>query len=259
MIKVDRLLPSHRQERPRRLAASPLITFEATNGETETRQWFAYAITNPAKPGDLGRGKEWLAGYVESYRGRVVTDYDEWDVTSPAVCPLRRVMDPRVSATGLAELLEAHGAPHAVVVVEKLYAANLEMKDMSTNVQIRGDGNVVGDNNQVVATINTTLARDPERTAVAEALALLLGEIEASEVPLRYKRKSERAIRDAEDELSEDTPDPEGVRAALERVTENMKEAGETYDAATGWARRLADAVGVISRLVPQAAGWLPL
>jgi hypothetical protein len=262
MIRAERLQPSHPHERPDRLAVSPLITFEATDeaDESGTRQWFAYTISDPAKPGDLRRGKEWLASYVDSYRGHLVTDYDEWDVTSRAVCPLRRVMDSRVSATGLATLLEAHGMPQAVVVIEKLYAANLEMADMSTNVQITGDGNVVvGDNSQVVATINTTLARDPERYAAAEALALLRGEIETLDVPLRYKRRSERAIQDAEDELGEDSPDPDGVHTALQRVTDTMNDAGETYDTATGWARRLADAVGVISRLIPQAAGWLPL
>jgi hypothetical protein len=129
---------------------------------------------------------------------------------------------------------------------------------MSTSVHINGDGNVVGRDNRIVTTINKTLARDPERAAVAEALALLRGEIDALDIPERYKRRSGRAIEDAEDELAEDSPDADGLHSAVQRISDTMKDAGETYDAASGWARRLIDAVGAIATLVPQAAGWLP-
>lgn len=126
------------------------------------------------------------------------------------------------------------------------------------NFNITGDGNVIGTGNRVITRINNALTNDPDRKAAAEALALLRAEIESLDIADKYKRRSERAIEDVEDELVESDPEPEPVQSALQRVNESMMEAGETYDAAAGWVQRLTNAVHAISRLIPEAEMWFP-
>jgi hypothetical protein len=126
------------------------------------------------------------------------------------------------------------------------------------NIHIEGHGNVIGPNNRVITTVNQNLAARPDREAIADALALLRAEIDELDVANRFKRTSQRAIEDAEDELATEEPDPDAVQSSLARVTETMERAGETYDAASGWAHRLREAVRVIGHVLPQANDWFP-
>lgn len=263
LVRVEHLRHGRNDDVSGPLAATPLITFEAKDvayAEGGSQPWFAFATCDPGVRGDVRHAKAWLTeNYVRRYNGRVITDYDEWNPTIGAACTLRRVMDPSLSARAVASALEDHGMAGASIIIENLYAAKLEVEgDMSTNVHITGDGNVVGNDNRVVTTINKTLADDPDRVAVAEALALLRGEIFSLDVADRFKRRSERAIQDAEDELLEGEPHGDGVQSALARLAGTMAEAGEAYDAASGWGRRLTEVVDALSRLLPAALHWLP-
>jgi hypothetical protein len=131
------------------------------------------------------------------------------------------------------------------------------------SVYLGGDGNVVvvdsdgAHLDRIRITVNKKLTQDADHEAAARALALLRGQIEALEMEEKYKRRSQSAIDDIEEELAETEPKADIVHSALDRVVQQMSEAGEVYDEAHGWARRLNEAAGGIARILPAIAHWV--
>ena len=156
--------------------------------------FFAYTHIDPADGSSLDGCVEWMkANYVEArYDGRVLTDFDETTPRfSTTACPLRDVLDPtRPLMDVVAPLVdESLVNPHlAKFYIESLNIERWESTSMS-NVTITGDGNVVGNDDQVVTTINRGLDREGLRE-LGEASALLRGEIlQLDPVPEKTKNR----------------------------------------------------------------------
>jgi|SRR5947209_1895718 len=127
----------------------------------------------------------------------------------------------------------------------------------SLMIHITGDGNVIGDNNRVVTTINKTLAEN-KSVELANAFALLRGEVlQLDGITDKVRRTAVRAIEDAEDEVLENKPNAQKVQNALERVKDTLEESGQVFDAAQGWGYRLMAIGSVIMRVLPTAWDWL--
>jgi tryptophan 2,3-dioxygenase len=129
---------------------------------------------------------------------------------------------------------------------------------LMSNLTIAGDGNVVGDRNEVITEVNRMLAADPARATAAKALALLRAAIEVSAVEDRHKRRAKRAVVEVEQELAERDPDAEAIESALRRAHDHMLEAGGIEDSGTDWAPRLAAALAAVFDVIPEARSWRP-
>jgi hypothetical protein len=243
-----------------RLDATPAIVFKSDDGELPGN-FYTFAHVDPADGSALERCVRWmLENYVEGlYNGRVLTDFDE---TTPrfaaTACPLRDVLDPaRALAQVAAPLLEED-------VVERhrgqfyIESLNVERWELVSNITITGDGNVVGNNNQVVTTINRGLDRDGLRE-LGEAFALLRGEIlQLDGVPEKTRNQAVRALEDAEEEAADENPDDEVIVASLERAKDVLGAAGETYDTSKAWVQRFVEAGKALAVVIPVAANYLP-
>lgn len=117
------------------------------------------------------------------------------------------------------------------------------------SITITGDGNVVGNNNRVVATINKGVS--VRSTSLAEAFALLKGEIAELPVPEKARSKATRAIEDAESEIA-DTSNTNGseVEFALKRAKTVLEDAGAVYDQTKGWGQRLFEVGKLLASVI---------
>lgn len=124
------------------------------------------------------------------------------------------------------------------------------------NITITGDGNVIGDTNRVVAVVNKELEAIHSRE-LAEAFALLKGTVlELEGVTEKTKRRTVRAIEDAEDEMSDRTTEPPAIEDALKRVKTILEESGQVFDKAEGWGARLTKLARTIVKIIPFEWNW---
>jgi hypothetical protein len=245
-----------------RLDATPAIVFKTSSAEFPGN-FFAYTHIDPADGAALDGCVEWMkANYVEArYEGRVLTDFDETTPRfSTTACPLRDVLDPtRPLMDVVAPLVdESLVNPHlAKFYIESLNIERWESTSMS-NVTITGDGNVVGNNNQVVTTIHRGLDREGLRE-LGEASALLRGEIlQLDSVPEKTKNQAARALEDAEEEAADENPDEAVVVNSLQRARDVLEAAGETYDSSKAWGQRFLELGKAVAVVLPAAAQYLP-
>ena len=123
-----------------------------------------------------------------------------------------------------------------------------------SNFTITGDGNVVGNNNQVVTTIHRGLDRDGLRE-LGEAFAMLRGEItQLDTVPEKTKNQAVRAIEDAEEEAADADPDETVVVDSLRRAKDVLEAVGETYDTSKAWGQRFLEMGKALAVVIPAAA-----
>jgi len=124
-------------------------------------------------------------------------------------------------------------------------------------MEITGDGNVIGNNNIVVTKINKGLMGSDLRE-LGEAFALFRGEVmQLQSVPEKVKNQAVRAVEDAEEEAADKSPNSETIEKSLTRAKEVLEVAGETYDKAKGWGKRLYDLGNVLVKIIPAAAVWI--
>jgi hypothetical protein len=124
-------------------------------------------------------------------------------------------------------------------------------------IHITGDGNVIGNGNNVVTKINKSLA-DNKSVDLANAFALLKGEIlQSANITEKMRRSAVRAVEDAEDEAAEGQSDPKKIETALQRAKTTLEESGQVFDAAKGWGQRLIILSDVMTRVIPAAWEWL--
>ena len=255
-VVADAVTPARRRDRP--LDITPAIVFQS--GGDHSHAFYAYAHSDARDPMDIKRAAHWLAdSYVgDRYPGRVMTDFDERVAHFDGVaCPLSTLMDLDTPLEAATRPLASLDSRTVAIYVGSLEVGRLE-GHVTTNVNITGDGNVVGNNNTVVTTINHGLDRDGLRD-LGETLALLRGEIlESGSAPERVRKRAARAVEDAEEELAEQSPDETTVRESLERATQTLTAAGETFDAATGWGLRLVEVGTALTAVLPRAAQWFP-
>ena len=261
-VLVDELTDVRRGDLPK-LDVTPAVVFESEGGEFEhSGPFYGYAHFDPANAGSLDQAVDWLQNsYITSrYQGAVLTDFDERvSHFDDVACPLGTLMDRAISASvAIAPLSQMRGVAAQQI---QLYAQSLVIERSEgpvTNVSITGDGNVVGDNNRVVTTINRGLDREGLRE-LGEAFALLRGEIlNLDHLPDKTRKQVDRALADAEDELADDEPDAANVEASLRRAAETLNAAGETFDAAKGWGQRFLELEHALTAVVPAAARWFP-
>lgn len=250
------------------LDATPAIVFSSQGGGPEGAgdfygNFYAYTHIDPADAEAVPRCVRWLQdNYVEArYSGRVLTDFDETTPRFPATaCALRDVLDP---ARSLAEVAAPLIEENLVVPqLAQLYVQTLNVERWEatmSNFSITGDGNVVGNNNQVVTTIHRGLDREGLRE-LGEAFALLRGEIiQLDDVPDKVKNQAARALEDAEEEAADENPDQEVVIGSLRRAKDVLEAAGETYDSSKAWGQRFLELGKALAVAIPAMAHYLPM
>ena len=245
-----------------RLDASPAIVF-STDGPDFFGNFFAYQHIDPADSAALPKCVEWMeTNYIhDRYNGRVLTDFDE---TVPrfatTACALRDVLDPACSLVDVAAPLVAEQLVNQHVA--KFYVESLNVErwesNLVSNFTITGDGNVVGNNNQVVTTIHRGLDTEGLRE-LGEAFATLRGEIlQLNTVPEKTRNQAVRAIEDAEEEAADANPDETVVTDSLRRAKDVLEAAGETFDTSTAWGQRFIELGKALAVAIPAAARFLP-
>jgi hypothetical protein len=259
-VLVDELATPRRDGLPK-LDVTPAVVFTSADQEFQSDgPFYGYAHFDATEQGSLDRAVDWLENsYIGGrYQGSVLTDFDErvprFDDVS---CPISTIMDRTVSLETATKPLQEGVFSQRIA----LYAQSVVIERAEgpvTNVSITGDGNVVGDNNRVVTTINRGLDREGLRE-LGETFALLRGEIlSLDSLPDKTRNQVDRALADAEDELADDDPDPETVEGSLRRAAETMQAAGETFDAAKGWGKRFLELERALSVVLPAAGRWFP-
>lgn len=144
----------------------------------------------------------------------------------------------------------------AVRLPDFVTSARSERPSMAT-IQITGDGNVIGSNNQVVTHIHKGLMGN-ELRAVGEAFAFLKADIfQSTQIPEKIRKRVVRVIEDAEEEMADPKRDQSTIEDDLKRAKGMLEDAGETYDAAAGWGKRLAELARVLLRVLPGVWPWL--
>lgn len=172
-LAADGLKPLRRSQRQVSLDVAPAVTFRPGTGSSGdlplgSGPYYAYAHFDPSRPGALDACVEWLEDtYVRArFDGEVLTDFGEQVGHFDSVgCPLRDVMDLTIPIETVGKQLRDGFGGSAT-----FYVNTLEMSTVS-NVTITGDGNVVGNDNRVITTINKGLDNDELKT-VGEAFAL---------------------------------------------------------------------------------------
>lgn len=76
------------------------------------------------------------------------------------------------------------------------------------------------------------------------------------DIPDKHRNRGLRALEDAEEEIASGNPDPDAVKSSLQRFQDTMEAAGQTYDAAVGWAQRLKGVAMALVKIIPAAVGW---
>ena len=233
-----------------KLDVTAAVTFEG-NVDGDPGKYFTYAHFDPARKESLSECINWMrVNYVEKrYRGKVLTDFDELISHFPdSYFPVKVLMNPQVSTSYISKLIsQGFGIQPDSLVIEQLHIEG----GIMSNITITGDGNVVGNNNQVVTTIHKGLASTDLRE-LGEAFALLKGEIiQLQNIPEKIKNRAVRAVEDAEDEAADKSGDKNTIVESLKRAKEVLEESGETYDKAKTWGKRLFDLGKTIVQYFP--------
>ena len=232
------------------LDVTAAVTFEG-EVERQSGRYYTYSHFDPARKESLSECINWLRiNYVENrYGGRVLTDFDELTSHFPdSYFPVKILMNPQTSASDISNLiLRNFGISSDSIVIEQL---KIEGGIMS-NITITGDGNVVGNNNQVITTIHKGLAGSDLRELGA-AFALLKGEIiQLQNIPDKVKNRAVRAVQDAEEEAADKNGEENVIVESLQRAKEVLEESGETYDTVKSWGKRLFDLGKIIVQYYP--------
>ena len=254
---IDGLSPNLPQ-----LDATPAIVF-STEDPDFFGNFFAYTHIDPGDGAALPKCVEWMeTNYIhDRYNGRVLTDFDE---TVPrfatTACALRDVLDPSCSLVDVAAPLVAERLVNAHAA--KFYVESLNVErwesNLVSNFTITGDGNVIGNNNQVVTTIHRGLDTEGLRE-LGEAFATLRGEIvQLNTVPEKTRNQAVRAIEDAEEEAADANPDETVVTDSLRRAKDVLEAAGETFDTSTAWGQRFIELGKALAVAIPAAARYIP-
>lgn len=214
-------------------------------------KYFTYSHFDPARNNSLHDCVNWMRkNYVEErYHGKVLTDFDELISHFPdSYFPVKVLMNPQVSTSDISDIiLKRFNIKHDSIIIKQL---NIEGGVMS-NVTINGDGNVIGNHNQIVTTINKGLTSS-DMYEIGVAFALLKGEIiQLQNSPERIRNRAIRAVQDAEDEAAHRDGDKNTIVDSLKRAKAVLEESGETYDKAKSWGKRLFDLGNTIASYYP--------
>lgn len=168
-------------------------------------------------------------------------------------------MDPNLTANTVSHITEDIGRTYHWNKNEKAelksYALNFYyVGNVTSNLTVSGEGNVVGNNNNVVTTNHKGLA-EGELKKLGESLAMLRGELlQSDKISQNDKEQSIRAIQDIEAEAAEKNRKPNRIVDGLRRTNEILKESGEVYDNATGWGKRLSEVANILKGVIPAVA-----
>jgi hypothetical protein len=135
----------------------------------------------------------------------------------------------------------------------------VEIKEMTgeapMSITITGDGNVVGNDNVVITTINKGIigkSRD-----LADAFGLFKAEVLKLQIDEKLKKQAVRAIEDAEDEVADKKTDADSVENSLKRVKDVLEKSGAVFDQVEGWGVRLIGVAQKIIEIIPANWYWL--
>jgi flagellin-like hook-associated protein FlgL len=124
-------------------------------------------------------------------------------------------------------------------------------------ITIKGDGNIVGDKNVVISSIQKNLQND-KLLELDKAFEVLRQEIiNLSTISEKARNQTIRAIEDAEEEASDETANVGTIKNSLERVKDTLEDAGEVYDSAKSWGKRLSDLAKTLIKYFPTIVGWV--
>lgn len=228
--------------------------------------FFVYSHFNPCErhgvDNTIDQCIDWMeTKYVRGlYDGQVLTDFDEVtprfeDVTFP----VRALMNPQTDRRAMIKMcsdLYLRRSSHDKEAVEALVEHIILERKMTMNITITGDGNVVGNNNKVVTTINEGLSSQDDRQ-LGEAFALFRAEILQIDAPEKVRNRAVRAIEDAEEESADNSPDPKTIEDGLKRAKDILESADQVYGKSVGWGKRLSTLAQVLMRTIPAGWTWL--
>lgn len=218
-------------------------------GEAEQREgiFFVYSHFDPVDPRSLDSCINWMEKeYVKrQYTGTVVTDFDEITPRfTNAVFPVELLMDREFSFSRqvVQGALNTLDIPQYMRSSINLVVERLVVENNMTNYNITGDGNVIGDNNQVISNINSklsnviqTIGASPNGTDDAkEEIQGLIRQLaeELKKVPSDRKEDAE-LIADLTEDLVDDVSKPEPKKRIIEIKGENLKKAAESLASVT--------------------------
>jgi hypothetical protein len=225
---------------------------------------WTYSQFDPAVPDSVKNCADWMQRkYVQSmHQGIVLTDFDEREGhIRGADLSLRRLMDPGTTSKNIAKFARDRlgvDNPSYIQIIENLYqigdvgpGAIVHQGDIGDGAYVNvGTGKfvIVRDNK---VTINENLL-DPKFGTLGEELAKLRAEISALKtIPEQSRDQSVNTVKDLEEEIAKDHPDPTKVEEYLRSVKSILNTAGETYDAAKPWVIRIKKVVEALRTYAP--------
>lgn len=124
-------------------------------------------------------------------------------------------------------------------------------------ITIKNSAIAIGNNNYVVTTINKNLQND-KTLELNKAFESLRQEIiNLSTISEKARNQTIRAIDDAKDEALDKNAKVATIKNSFERVKDTLEEAGEVYDSAKSWGKRLLELGQALVKYFPTIAGWI--
>lgn len=263
-LYAEKIVPLKRAE-PKTLDVTAAVLFRGTVDEKEDT-FFVYSHFDPGKRDSLDRTIDQCVDWMEKsyvkglYGGRILTDFDEIAPRfEDVVFPVRTLMNPHTDRRAMARMcreLYLHTSPHDGEKIENLVEQIISEEPMTMNIIITGDGNVVGNNNQLVTKINEGLSSQDVRQ-LGEAFALFRGEVLQIDAPEKVRNRAVRAIEDAEEEAADKSPDPKTIEDGLKRAKDILESADQVYDKSVNWGKRLSTLAQVLIKRIPADWTWL--
>lgn len=235
---------------------------------------WTYSQFDPAIRDSVKRCASWMQEkYVQTmHQGRVLTDFDEKEGhIQGADFPVKSLMDPRTETIQIVDFVRTKlGIQNAMFIqnvgnlqvvehmIKKEYTignvergAIIQQGDIGNGAVVNiGTGRIeVVKGNKI--TINENLL-DPKFGKIGEELANLRAEISALKtVPAQSRDESVNAVKNLEEEVAKDHPNPAKVEEYLKRVTSILNTAGETYEAGKPWVERIKSVVKALKTYAP--------
>ncbi len=124
-------------------------------------------------------------------------------------------------------------------------------------ITIKGDGIVIGNKNVVISSIQKNRQND-KLIELEKAFESLRQEIiNLSTISEKARNQTIRAIDDAKDEASDEPANISTIKNSLERVKNTLEDAGEVYDSAKSWGKRLTELARTLVKYFPTIAGLI--
>ena len=125
------------------------------------------------------------------------------------------------------------------------------------HITITGDGNIVGNKNVVISSIQKNVTND-KLLEYDNAFEPLRQEIKnLNTISEKVRNRAIRVIDDSKDESFDEKANAETIKSSLDMVKIVLEDAGEVYDSAKSWGKRLLELGQALAKYFPTIAGWI--